>query len=93
MCLKKARSSESVSRGSPLGKGAGKSLHEDFHGLSGIDLNRAGTPLFGDRFGARFALGRRGGNLHAPIHTLVRYLGSRTEHAGRFVSLRRKRLD
>ncbi|MEC5205290.1 MAG: Asp-tRNA(Asn)/Glu-tRNA(Gln) amidotransferase subunit GatB [Vogesella sp.] len=24
---------------------AGKSLHEDFHGLSGIDLNRAGTPL------------------------------------------------
>ena len=24
---------------------AGKSLHEDFHGLSGVDLNRAGTPL------------------------------------------------
>ena len=24
---------------------AGKSLHEDFHGMSGIDLNRAGTPL------------------------------------------------
>jgi len=24
---------------------AGKSLHEDFHGLTGIDLNRAGTPL------------------------------------------------
>ncbi|MFB9157777.1 Asp-tRNA(Asn)/Glu-tRNA(Gln) amidotransferase subunit GatB [Chromobacterium violaceum] len=24
---------------------AGKSLHEDFQGLSGIDLNRAGTPL------------------------------------------------
>ena len=24
---------------------AGKSLHEDFHGLSGIDLHRAGTPL------------------------------------------------
>ena len=24
---------------------AGKSLHEDFHGSSGIDLNRAGTPL------------------------------------------------
>ncbi|MDR3213155.1 MAG: Asp-tRNA(Asn)/Glu-tRNA(Gln) amidotransferase subunit GatB, partial [Azoarcus sp.] len=23
----------------------GKSLHEDFHGMSGIDLNRAGTPL------------------------------------------------
>ena len=26
-------------------KDAGKSLHEDFHGMSGIDLNRAGTPL------------------------------------------------
>ncbi len=24
---------------------AGKSLHEDFHGETGIDLNRAGTPL------------------------------------------------
>jgi len=24
---------------------AGKSLHEDYHGMSGIDLNRAGTPL------------------------------------------------
>ncbi len=24
---------------------AGKSLHEDFHGFTGIDLNRAGTPL------------------------------------------------
>ena len=24
---------------------AGKSLHEAFHGMSGIDLNRAGTPL------------------------------------------------
>jgi aspartyl-tRNA(Asn)/glutamyl-tRNA(Gln) amidotransferase subunit B len=24
---------------------AGKSLHEDFHGMTGIDLNRAGTPL------------------------------------------------
>ncbi|MBP8862502.1 MAG: Asp-tRNA(Asn)/Glu-tRNA(Gln) amidotransferase subunit GatB, partial [Ottowia sp.] len=23
----------------------GKSLHEDYHGMSGIDLNRAGTPL------------------------------------------------
>ncbi|MEW6118639.1 MAG: Asp-tRNA(Asn)/Glu-tRNA(Gln) amidotransferase subunit GatB [Pseudomonadota bacterium] len=24
---------------------AGKSLHEDYHGMTGIDLNRAGTPL------------------------------------------------
>ncbi|HXH02333.1 MAG TPA: Asp-tRNA(Asn)/Glu-tRNA(Gln) amidotransferase subunit GatB [Candidatus Competibacteraceae bacterium] len=28
-----------------LEEDAGKSLHEDFHGYSGIDLNRAGTPL------------------------------------------------
>ena len=28
-----------------LEEDAGKSLHEDFEGFSGIDLNRAGTPL------------------------------------------------
>ncbi len=28
-----------------LEEDAGKSLHEDFHGMTGIDLNRAGTPL------------------------------------------------
>ena len=28
-----------------LEEDAGKSLHEDFHGETGIDLNRAGTPL------------------------------------------------
>ncbi|MCK9395642.1 MAG: Asp-tRNA(Asn)/Glu-tRNA(Gln) amidotransferase subunit GatB [Methylobacter sp.] len=28
-----------------LEEDAGKSLHENFHGLTGIDLNRAGTPL------------------------------------------------
>mgnify|MGYP001355599567 CR=1 FL=1 len=28
-----------------LEEDAGKSLHEDFHGRSGVDLNRAGTPL------------------------------------------------
>ena len=28
-----------------LEEDAGKSLHEDLHGMSGIDLNRAGTPL------------------------------------------------
>ncbi len=28
-----------------LEEDAGKSLHEDFHGLTGVDLNRAGTPL------------------------------------------------
>jgi len=28
-----------------LEEDTGKSLHEDFHGMTGIDLNRAGTPL------------------------------------------------
>ncbi len=28
-----------------LEEDAGKSLHEDFAGMTGIDLNRAGTPL------------------------------------------------
>jgi aspartyl-tRNA(Asn)/glutamyl-tRNA(Gln) amidotransferase subunit B len=28
-----------------LEEDAGKSLHDDFHGMTGIDLNRAGTPL------------------------------------------------
>jgi aspartyl-tRNA(Asn)/glutamyl-tRNA(Gln) amidotransferase subunit B len=28
-----------------LEEDAGKSLHEDFHGMTGIDLNRAGVPL------------------------------------------------
>ncbi len=28
-----------------LEEDAGKSLHEDYHGFTGIDLNRAGTPL------------------------------------------------
>lgn len=28
-----------------LEEDAGKSMHEDFHGMTGIDLNRAGTPL------------------------------------------------
>src|SRR5690606_6709958 len=27
-----------------LEEDAGKSLHEDYHGMTGIDLNRAGTP-------------------------------------------------
>jgi len=35
-----------------LEEDAGKSLHEDFQGRTGIDLNRAGTPLLGNRFRA-----------------------------------------
>jgi aspartyl-tRNA(Asn)/glutamyl-tRNA(Gln) amidotransferase subunit B len=57
-----------------LEEDAGKSLHEDFHGLSGIDLNRAGTPLLEivsepDLRSAKEAIAYM-----KKIHTLVRYL-------------------
>ena len=58
-----------------LEEDAGKSLHEDFAGMTGIDLNRAGTPLLEivsepDMRSAKEA----SAYLHA-IHTLVTYLG------------------
>ena len=57
-----------------LEEDAGKSLHEDFHGLTGIDLNRAGTPLLEivsepDLRSAKEAIAYM-----KQIHTLVRYL-------------------
>jgi aspartyl-tRNA(Asn)/glutamyl-tRNA(Gln) amidotransferase subunit B len=57
-----------------LEEDAGKSLHEDFQGFSGIDLNRAGTPLLEivsepDMRSAREAIAYL-----KKIHTLVRYL-------------------
>ncbi|MGH8175909.1 MAG: Asp-tRNA(Asn)/Glu-tRNA(Gln) amidotransferase subunit GatB, partial [Steroidobacter sp.] len=57
-----------------LEEDAGKSLHEDFHGQSGIDLNRAGTPLLEivsepDMRSAKEAIAYM-----KKIHTLVRYL-------------------
>ncbi len=58
-----------------LEEDAGKSLHEDFHGMTGVDLNRAGTPLLEivsepDLRSARDAVAYM-----KKIHTLVRYLG------------------
>jgi len=58
-----------------LEEDAGKSLHEDFHGFSGIDLNRAGTPLLEivsepDLRGAAEAVAYM-----KKLHTLVVYLG------------------
>ncbi|WOD10743.1 Asp-tRNA(Asn)/Glu-tRNA(Gln) amidotransferase subunit GatB [Halopseudomonas laoshanensis] len=58
-----------------LEEDAGKSLHEDFHGMSGIDLNRAGTPLLEivsepDMRNAKEAVAYA-----KTIHSLVRYLG------------------
>jgi aspartyl-tRNA(Asn)/glutamyl-tRNA(Gln) amidotransferase subunit B len=57
-----------------LEEDAGKSLHEDFHGLSGIDLNRAGTPLLEivsepDMRSAKEAIAYM-----KKVHSLVRYL-------------------
>jgi aspartyl-tRNA(Asn)/glutamyl-tRNA(Gln) amidotransferase subunit B len=57
-----------------LEEDAGKSLHEDFHGMSGIDLNRAGTPLVEivsepDLRSAKEAIAYM-----KTIHQLVRYL-------------------
>ena len=58
-----------------LEEDAGKSLHEDFHGLSGIDLNRAGTPLLEIVSEPDLRSAREAGSYMRAIHTLVRYLG------------------
>jgi aspartyl-tRNA(Asn)/glutamyl-tRNA(Gln) amidotransferase subunit B len=57
-----------------LEEDAGKSLHEDFHGMTGIDLNRAGTPLLEivsepDMRSAAEAIAYM-----KKVHTLVKYL-------------------
>jgi aspartyl-tRNA(Asn)/glutamyl-tRNA(Gln) amidotransferase subunit B len=58
-----------------LEEDAGKSLHEDFHGLSGIDLNRAGTPLLEIVSEPDLRSAVEAGAYMRKIHTLVRYLG------------------
>ena len=80
-----------------LEEDAGKSLHEDFHGMTGIDLNRAGTPLLEivsepDMRSAKEAIAYM-----KKIHSLVRYLeicdGNMQEGSFRCdanVSIRRK---
>jgi len=57
-----------------LEEDAGKSLHEDFHGLSGIDLNRAGTPLIEIVSEPDMRSAAEAGAYMRKIHTLVRYL-------------------
>ena len=57
-----------------LEEDAGKSLHEDFHGLSGIDLNRAGTPLLEIVSEPDLRSAREAGAYMRRIHALVRYL-------------------
>src|SRR5210317_1172523 len=57
-----------------LEEDAGKSLHEDFHGMSGIDLNRAGTPLVEIVSEPDMRSAREAVAYMKTIHQLVRYL-------------------
>ncbi len=57
-----------------LEEDAGKSLHEDFQGLSGIDLNRAGTPLLEIVSEPEMSSAKEAVAYMRKIHELVRYL-------------------
>jgi len=57
-----------------LEEDAGKSLHEDFQGLSGIDLNRAGTPLLEIVSEPDMRSAKEAVAYMKKIHSLVRYL-------------------
>ncbi len=57
-----------------LEEDAGKSLHDDFHGQSGIDLNRAGTPLLEIVSEPDLRTAKQAVAYAKKIHTLVRYL-------------------
>ncbi len=57
-----------------LEEDAGKSLHEDFHGLSGIDLNRAGTPLLEIVSEPDLRSAKEAVAYMRQLHELVRYL-------------------
>ncbi len=57
-----------------LEEDAGKSLHEDFHGMSGIDLNRAGTPLLEIVSEPDLRSAVEAVAYAKKIHALVRYL-------------------
>ena len=58
-----------------LEEDAGKSLHEDFHGMTGVDLNRAGTPLVEVVSEPDLRSANEAVAYMKKLHTLVRYLG------------------
>jgi len=58
-----------------LEEDAGKSLHEDFHGMSGIDLNRAGTPLLEIVTEPELRSSRQAVEYARALHALVVWLG------------------
>ncbi len=58
-----------------LEEDAGKSLHENLAGKTGIDLNRAGTPLLEIVSEPELSSAKEAVNYMRRIHQLVRYLG------------------
>ncbi len=58
-----------------LEEDAGKSLHEDFHGMTGIDLNRAGTPLQEIVSEPDMRSAAEAVAYAKMLHTLVRWIG------------------
>tara|TARA_Y100001936_G_scaffold252932_1_gene314956 strand:- start:221 stop:1705 length:1485 start_codon:yes stop_codon:yes gene_type:complete len=58
-----------------LEEDAGKSLHEDFNGMTGIDLNRAGTPLLEIVSEPDMRSSEEAVAFAKAIHALVRWIG------------------
>ena len=58
-----------------LEEDAGKSLHEDFSGMSGIDLNRAGSTLLEIVSEPEMSSAKEAVAYARAIHSLVQYLG------------------
>ena len=58
-----------------LEEDAGKSLHDDFHGMTGIDLNRAGTPLLEIVSEPDMRSSTEAVAFAKTLHTLVRWIG------------------
>ena len=58
-----------------LEEDAGKSLHEDFESMTGIDLNRAGTPLIEIVSEPEMSSAKEAVAYMKKIHSIVQYLG------------------
>jgi len=58
-----------------LEEDAGKSLHEDYHGMTGVDLNRAGTPLLEIVSEPDMRSAEEAVAYLRKIHAIVTYLG------------------
>src|SRR4051794_26512792 len=58
-----------------LEEDAGKSLHEDYHGMSGIDLNRAGMPLLEIVTEPEMRSSEEAIAYAKALHALVRWIG------------------